>query len=444
MRKGLLALIGCLFLTGVYAQESGPTELSLSKAREYATRHSFAVRSASMDQALAKKQLNEIVAQGLPQISGAAQYQDYLEQATNLLPAEMFGGPAGEMKEMKFGMPHNANWSVTANQLIFNGSYIVGVQTAAVFKQLSEQGLQMQETEAGYLVTDTYYLALLARENCHILDSSRINLESIFLETKARWQEGFVEETDVDQLQISLTELENKTRSAERQYQITLQLLKYQMGLEQETPIRLTDQLSAIIETVNLELLVARQFQYNQNIQYQMAETREQLARKGLENERMAYLPSLNAFATYQESAQMNEMALFDSQTRWLPMSVVGVQLNVPLFSGGARLSKVSQARIELEKAQLGREQMAESLKMQAVTAQYNLKTGYEQMLNSSKNLALNKKVYGKTLEKYREGVASGLDLVQVHNSYLETEANYIASLAELLKCKNELDKLNN
>jgi outer membrane protein TolC len=257
------------------------------------------------------------------------------------------------------------------------------------------------------------------------------------------YKEGFVEETDVKQLQISVNELENNIRSLETQIQITMRLLKLQMGLELDHPIHLTEKLSdLLLSDMDIQSRMEQSFDPHENIGLQTLITREQLAGLSLKKEKTTFLPTLSAFASIQRDAQRDKFNIFDTNEKWYPTTVVGVQLSWPLFNGSAKIIKIQKAQIELKKARLQREKAESGLRLEFEQARNKLDEANDQYKNAIRNRDLAKDVYETNLEKFKEGIATSLELTQVHNQYLKAESGYLQAVSNLLTARTQLDKI--
>lgn len=423
-----------------FADES--RSYSLKEARQHALKNNRDIRKAVLGIKVANKQLWEVTATGFPQVEATAGYQNLLDIPTQLIPGEIFGGPAGSTIPVKFGKPHGANYGISVSQLVFSGSYFVGVQASRVFLQLSEQQLTRTQLEVKAAVTNTYYLILIAAENRNVLKRSLENLKKMHFEINEMYKEGFTEQTDVKQLQISLNELENGIRTLDQQIEIAHQLLKLQMGLPLDEPIALSDPLPRILNNLDPAESLGREFDVNRNTSFKAMITQEKLAGLSLRKEKMTFLPSLVAFASFQKDAYRDKFDIFDSGKDWYPTTVVGVKLSWPIFSGSGKIHRLQKAKYEYQQASLQREQVENSLHVGYQQARSALKTAQEQYQNALANRDLAQEVYDVNREKFREGLISSLELTQVHNQYLNSERNYLQSVSELLNAKTNLEKL--
>ena len=420
-------------------------ELSLKEVQEYAVRYNTAAQNARLDVAAARKKIWETTASGLPQVSAKVSYMNNLRIPTTLIPAEFLDPDAepGTFIGVKFGTQHNATLELSVDQLIFSGSYIVGLQAARIYLQLSQERLTLSEIDVKETVTNTYYLILLAEDNRETLESSLENMRKTLYETKELHRSGFTEDTDVDQLQLSVTDLENALRSIKRQIEISYNLLKFQMGFDLQKEIRLSQSLEDILKDIDSQELLETEFKLFSHIDYRMLDTQEKSLKLLLKKEKADYLPTISAFFSHSRMAMRDSFNFF-SKEKWFPSSMVGLNINIPIYSSGMRGARVAQAKLELQKAINLKKQVEDGLQLELLQSRSAFSDALEKNQGSKGNVDLAKKIYEKTLVKYSSGTASSLELTQAHNQYLTAESNYTRVVVELLAAKIRLDKALN
>lgn len=440
VRQALLFLTLVLLLANQAAATS-PVKLSLREAQQLAVDYSFEMRTARADLQIAERQIWETTAAGLPQVSASVGYNYFLDIPTSLIPAEFFGGEPGEFTEIQFGTQHNMTATASVEQLIFDGQYIVGLRAARIYRDLAEQSLQKSMLEVRKTVKETYYLALLATENLQIVRQNLQVMEKWLWETERMLEAGVTDPINVDQLQLSVSNIRNGISSLERQRLLTMNLLKYQLGLDLQTQIELTDGFESLFEKALSEMAVIESLNKDQHIDYQLAGSREALSLMVLRREQSSYLPSLSASFIRQEMAMRDGFNFFDSSKSWFPATYFAVNLNIPIFSSGMRSSQVQQARLELEKSRIAREQISKALELEMQEALANLDTAQEQYLNEKSSLELASRILTRTNIMFREGMASSLELTQANDQLLTSQSNYLSAMFEVLNAQNQLEK---
>ena len=444
MKNFLIWFISLIALITGTGYNYGQTILhySLTEAQEYAIQKSYSMQNSLTDIEIAKKRVSEITALGFPQINANLTYTNYIDIPTSLIPGEFFGQPAGTFIPVQFGTKHNAYFEASATQLIFDGSYIVGLRASKAYLALSETALQKSEIEIKETIAQAYSLVLIAEKSKSIIDSTLVTLKQSLYETKEIYKSGFIEDTDVDQLELLVAELETSQIRVQRSLELAYNYLKFQMGMEIKNVIVLTDKLDDLLKMLEPETLLNTQFDYNRNVDYKMLKSQERLAYLQLKLEKAAYLPNIISYLTFQENAQRMEFNFLEAGQQWFKTSFFGFQMNIPVFSGGNRSSKVKQAQLRIDKIKVADQQLREGLELELITARADFNNAYLIHKNKVKSLSIAKKIYQKTTEKYKEGLSSSLDLSQSYNQFLEAEAQYIESIKDLLATKIKLNKL--
>lgn len=448
LKRWFFAFLLVAALNGFTSAQSVPApadettlQLSLEEAKQFALEHSTKMKTALADLKIADKQIWEITSTGLPQVDASVGYQYYFNIPTSLVPAEFFGGQPGEFAEIQFGIEQNLNASATVSQLIFDGSYIVGLRAARIFKELAGQNMKRSEIEIRNQVTESYLLALLARENLTIVEKNLTNMERTLAETEEIFKAGFTDPINVDQLRLSVANMKNSISNLRRQYRVTQNLLKFQLGVDIESSIELTDSLDGLFETISLEAGNVASFDHENHIELKIMLSQQTMDFMAMRRQQSFNLPRLSASYTYQQMAMRNEFNFFESDQPWFPTSFFAVSLNIPVFSSGFRASKVQQAKLQLEKSKLATDQVSQSLKLQMQQAVADFETALEKHSSEKENLGLAQRILKRTTIMHKEGLATSLELTQASEQLLTTQANYLNAMFELLNAKNNIEK---
>nr|NQU92142.1 TolC family protein [Bacteroidota bacterium] len=419
----------------------GVMKFSLDGARQYAREHNYDIINSMKDVEIARKKVNETTAIGLPQIDGSIGYNDYIDIPTMLIPGEFVGEP-GTYFPVKFGLKYNLSFSATVSQLIFSGEYIVGLQATRIFVGFSQKQYDKMVIELEQKVAESYYLVLIAERNKEIIDSTLFSLRDIRDATVAMYENGFLEDTDVDQINLLISDLQATLINITNNMQISRNLLKFQIGLKLDNEIELTDNLDELLGTVDQQVLLDMPFDYRKNINYVILKNQEELAHLNMKRYKSQYLPRLYAFMSFQENAQRPAWNFFEPNEQWFKTTVLGVQMDIPLFQSGGRSSRVAQSKIKLEQIQVMDDKLKSGLEIQISTVRNNFLNAWKVYQNRKEGLDLSLNIYEKTREKLLEGVSSSIELQQNYNQYLNSEGDYVISMLELLKNKLELEKL--
>ncbi|MBK9761151.1 MAG: TolC family protein [Flavobacteriales bacterium] len=246
MRKPVLTLaIG--LVAGVFAQ--GPLSLSLQQTLDLAAQQSYTVRSSALEAQKSDARSKEITAIGFPQISGKVELQNFIDVPTQLIP-NFFSAPgsgAPEYVTAQFGVPWSMNAGLTLSQLIFDGSYIVGLRAARELKVQSQEDLQKAQADARNQAAKAYFGVLAAEEGERLTAEGIPLLEKSLRDVTAMKEAGFMEQTDIDRISIQLEQVNATKRNFKQQAEVARMLLALTLGTPQGTPITLTDKLETIL-----------------------------------------------------------------------------------------------------------------------------------------------------------------------------------------------------
>jgi outer membrane protein len=443
MKQAVLTVanfIVVIFLTSGIGQAFGSSKFTLSEAQAFALENSYFVKNTTLEITKARKKVWETIASGLPQANGTSAYNKFLNLPVSLIPGEFFGGEAGTYIPVKFGQDYSSDFGFTVSQMIFDGSYIVGVGSSQIYLDMARQSNEKTAIDIRNAVAQAYYLVLIGEENLKVMGENLENTRKMLLETTAYYENGFMEEQDVDQMKMLVKTAENEVLKAEREITIATTVLKYAMGMPFETDMELTDQLSSFV-TPLITAEVKNGFDVSAHIDYRLAATQFTAAEKLLKLEKVAFLPRLSGFYSYTKTAYGNKANLFSSDQSWYPSSLVGLSLTVPLFTSGQRVFKIHQAQIELEQAANIREQASQTIQKDYLTAIANLETAVEKYGNDVESRELAEKILSKGKIKFNNGISSSTELMQLENQYLQSHGAYIASVMQLLMSDLELKK---
>lgn len=439
MMKNILIISLISISCSVFAQKENT--FSLQQAQEYALKNNYKNQQSLLDIEAAKKRVWETTAIGLPQINAEGAVQKFIDIPTSVAPASSFDptAPEGALTTFQFGVDYSNYVGISASQLLFDGSYIVGLQAAKTYKDLSINNQAKTEIELRESVAQAYYSVLVAKKNTEIITELLASVQSILKETEALYAEGLLEEQDVDQLKLNENELKTSEGIAEGQIKFAKKLLQLQMGMDVDSTISLADELEVFVDDAKI-LSTPTAFNVNEHVDFTIVETNVKLMKLNLRKEKYSFLPSANIFFSHQQQNMNTKFDAF-SGGQFYPSTLIGASISLPILTSGSRLSKMSQAKIEWQKSKVMQKEVEQGLIYQSQLAQSNLETANETYYNQKENMDLAKKIYDKTTKKYSEGIASSLELSQAQNQYLTAEGDYIRSVLDLLTSKSELQK---
>mgnify|MGYP005990629099 FL=1 len=444
MKTPTTLFISLFICTVLFGQaEDKKTSFSLKEAKTYAAEHSYFSRSAIMDVKKAEQRIKEVTGMGLPQINASAGYNYFLEIPVQLAPASSFNpmAPADEFIEFQLGVASNMKAGISVSQLLFDGSYIVGLKASKTYRELVYAQKAKTDAEIARDVTKSYGMVLASDENLKLIIENEKQLQKMVDEADAMYEAGFMEEKDVDQLRLLLLNTQNLKIQTENQQKVATDMLKFTMGMPIKNEIDLTEKLDDIKnpfsnkdQNLNSKLVVEN------HVEYQAATVSLRAQELTLSNEKMGNYPKLYGSFAYEGNSFGNDFNHFSSGGSWFPTSVIGVQLNVPIFAGGMRHNKIQQAKVSVEQANLRLDQTEQGLFLDMASKKSAYETAINKLDNSSKNIELAGKIKKQTQIKYSEGMSSSVELTQTENQYLQSQMNYIMAVIEVIQAKADLD----
>ncbi|MFV0531069.1 MAG: TolC family protein [Flavobacteriales bacterium] len=449
--KKFVFLIIC-FLQGIYSQGLAQEDNSVSwvyrftfeEAIAYGAENNYDIKKADYDFKVAEKKVWEAISKGLPQIDGMAQYQNNLKQPITLLPGEIVGGSPGTFIKTTFGTKQTMTAGVGWNQLIFNGNYLVAIQVSKVSKRIEELTKNKTEIEVKTAVAQAYSSVIIAEENVKILEKNIEVAEKNLHESSESYKAGFIELQSVEQLELSLAQLKNAYERSKRLINISKDNLKFVMGIPVTDNITLEDTIDDMITKNLTTSLVEEKFDIENNVDYLISQKAIRSKKLLLRLNKSNALPSLRGSLNYSYTKGSKEFPLSDDEFSWYPSLVLGVNLNVPIFSSFKRNSQRQQAKIELEKAYVTNTQLEEQLELEVRTQRTSYENSVETYYVSKDNMKLAEKIYKKERIKYFGGISTSNDLRVSENQYYNTQSDYVTSVLNLINAKIALDKALN
>jgi outer membrane protein TolC len=437
--RGLFWVICFWSVTNIVSAQPGDTlSLSLEEAMEYGSVHAYQKISSEYDVASAKKKIWETIASGLPQVDFSAQYNHSIDVPVSLLPAEIIpedmrppGIDSGDKVPVSFGTAYDGSYSFSVSQMIFNGSYFVGLQATQVFLDLTRHQTTKTEIEIRDAVAKAYFLVLSARENLDAFEENLTVNKNLLKETEALYENGFRESMDVSQLMLMVRESEKQIVEIKRNEEVAMAVLRFSLGVEEQQAIKLTDILLSLSENAISGEAKNSGWSPEEHIDYKVASTNVESEKLQLKNIRAQYLPQLNAFYTYQKTGYGDEWDIFGDE--WYKSQFVGLSVSMPIFSSGMRHAQAQQQELAWEKSKNIRTQTMQQVKTQGLTALTNYNSAIDQYEIAIDSKELANDIYEKTRTKFTNGMVSSFELTQQQGQYIQSQISHVqAALAVL------------
>jgi len=431
-------------LTGItYAQEL-PDSLSLEDAITFGLINNRSIINADRDIQKAKKEKWKTIASGLPQISSEVNYQNFLEMPVSLVPAEFFGGNQGEFSELIFGTEQNMIGSLKMEQLIFDGSYLVGLQATKVYLAISENLFEKTNLEVKKMITNLYSNVLLAEYNILFLEKNKASLENNFQEIHNLFKSGFKEEESVEQIQLSLAQTNSRLKYAQNMVKIQQDMLKFVIGYPMETPLKLTDELDDIFnENLYFESAPDPDNVEN-NIDIRIASNNVKSESLKLKLEKSKALPKINAFVNQTFTGNSNEFTFTNDDQKWYASSLLGLNVKIPIFSSLGRSANTQKAKISLDQAKTNLEEVQSKIRIEVRTALNEYQFAIDNYYTEKENLRLAENIEGKNQIKYFEGMIQSFELRISQIQLYTAQNNFVSAIQKVITNKIELETLLN
>jgi len=442
LRKWLIAAAALLTLKSAQAQgaDSSAYAFSLKQAVDYALQQQTSLKNAMIDEQIAQKKVWEIAGIGLPQLSASFDFKDFVEIPTSLIPGEFFGGPPGSYIPVQFGTQYSATAGISASQLLFDGSYIVGLQATKVYLELARKQTERTRTETVVAVTKAYYTVMVGEERMKSLQANIDMLKKMSEDMKAMNEAGFIEKLDYDRITVAYNNLLSERDKVQRLLDLGNALLKYQMGMDQSARLTVTDRLADL--SFQPSTSIADKPNYAARPEYVMMQLQYEGTNLQLRRDRFSRLPSVALYGSVQAQAQRAEFDFLDSESqRWYPIGVIGFQVNLPLFGGLSNNWRIQQAKLGRDKAMNDLLFMERTIDLDVSNARAQLQNASLTLETQQKNIKLAEEIFATAKKKYEAGVGSNLEVLNAETSLKEAQANYFDALYAAIVAKVDYEK---
>jgi len=437
--KKTIAFVLVLFSTNLWGQS-----FTLKEAVDYSIAHHVQIKNAQIDIANADAKINEIKAMGLPQVNGSLNYTNNLIIQRMFIPANTFNpsAPANEVVAAEFGVKNSGFANFGLSQLLFDGSYLLGLKASSVYKELSVKSLTQSKQQTAENVSKAYYGILVNEKRKQLFSLNVGRLDTLLKETKALYAQGFVEKVDVQRLEVQANNLKTEFDNVTRLQEMAYSLLKFQMGYPMEEPIVLKDNLEQIKLNNSLVADLNSPFEYANRIEYSILKTQESLAELDLKSQKAGYLPRLILNANYGFNTGRKVVEELVTKP-WFDNATFGFAIQVPIFDGFSKKYKTIQSENNLRKVRQSFDLVKSSIDLQRNQSMISLKNSLESLKEQKENLGLANEISRVSRVKYQQGVGSNLEVLNAESSLKESQVNYFTALYNALIAKVELEKVN-
>ena len=436
MKQKILVISLVLYSLFLKSQDS----FTLNEAVEFGLINNSVAKNAKNDVKIANAKKWETIATGLPQINSFIEYNNNIKQPVSLVPAEFFGGNSGEFAELSFGTKQTIDGSVTLSQLLFDGSYSIGLASIKLYMDIAYKTKVKTDLEVKRAIISAYGNALVSKERVKILEKNLNNVKSNLDEIEKIYQSGLTELENVEQLKITYGSIKNSLDYSYKLNKTSLSLLKLIIGYDIDKELVLSNSLQDLTLKSILEKKSIENFEIDKNIDYQMALNNSKSQKTLLTLEKSKALPTLRAFIKGGYDGNNDSFKFFKSDQKWYGYSIAGVSMSVPIFSSLRRSAKTQQARIEFEKSKIDLSESKKKIIIELDNANSEYEYAVSTYNSAVENVKLAEKIERKNQIKFLEGLISGLDLRQAQIQLYSIQNQLLQSMLEVINKKTNLE----
>lgn len=442
MRLRIILFATMILLSGLsWAQEQPQqkTQYTLQECIDFALNNNQELINKAIDKEIADTQIGETLSQGLPQVNIDANVNYNFEPQKSLIDISNFdpSAPEGTEQEVSFQQKYDGNLNLSVRQLIFDGSFFVGLEASRTYKELSTKEHIKTQIDVVEAVSKAYYNVMVNEERLDLLEVNLSRIDTLLRETRLMYENGFAEKIDVSRLKVQYNNLKVQVDNTKEMLRVGRDLLKFQMGMPLEVSFELTDKLT----DVTFDAVIDEEFSYNERIEYSQLQTNQALVNLDMKNNKVKYLPNLYANFNYGYNTQTSQSSQWFQTDRWLNYGFVGATLSVPVFDGFLKSNKIQKNKLQAKQIQYSFEQLENSIDLEIKQSKINLNNALDKMAAQQENMELAQEIYNVTKLKYQEGVGSNLEVVEADADYKEAQTNYYNALYEALVAKVEVEK---
>ena len=412
--------------------------LSLTEAQDYAVETNRSLKNASLAVQKAYAQRWQTIASMLPSADLSWGYTSMMGYEMEMRTGQK-NPLTGEEIVTKIPMPDNGTLGITASVGI-NGQAIVGALLNNVAIDMQKLNLQQSEDNLRANVKTSYASVLVLQNVVTLLESSLANIEQMAEMTQRSVEVGAAEQTTADLIKVRVNTLKNNINANLRSTQLALNALKVLLDVPANTELVLTSTLEDFLSAEAVLKLLGYDFALENNLNYQLLEKNVELAKKNVHMAGWAYGPTVALAYQYSQKDYFGEKSGFNMT----PPNAVSLNISMPLWSSGKRAAGVVEKKIALEEARNTFAETANNLGIQNEQLRYNLQNGYETNMNEKDNMEVTQRVFESTTNKFNQGAASNLDLVNASNDLITAQSSYVQAVLTLVNAQVELEKFLN
>jgi outer membrane protein TolC len=418
-------------------------EFSLDQCVEFAQKNNVQVKNSLLAVEVQAQVNREIAAAALPTITTSTGVVDYTKIPTSLLPAQIFGGPAGTFIPVQFGTKFNANYGANLQQLLFDGQVFIALQARATSMKLQKQNAALTQEVIKANIYKIYYQLSASRTQLNILDANISRLNALAHDAEIMYKNGFAEKLDVDKVIVQLNNLETEKIKANNSVAIGYMGLKMLMGMPVKDSLVLTDVINE--KSLSNDILTESNFQYDVRKDFQYLSTAKSMNEFNVKRYQLSHLPTIALAGSYSKNAQRSKFDFFEGGN-WFTTSLISLNISLPIFNGFATDARIKRTKIELKQTENQIESLKNNIDNEITQAKLNYISSVATVKFQKSNMELAERVYQQTKKKFEAGMGSNTeisssqaDLVSAQNNYMNALYSALIAKVDLLKATGKL-----
>lgn len=444
----LMALAGCMVVSATAQQRH---DLTVQQAVDYAMKNSVMVKNALIDVKIQEQTNRDITSAAYPHLNGSigATYNPNIavQSFPNFIGAATYGvleqegvkngsgvpivSPADfGFIQAQFGTKYTANAGLDFSQLLFDGQVFVGLQARRTSMDWANKTVDITKEVIKANVHKIYYQLVVSKTQVDLLDANITRLQKLAHDTKAMYDNGFVERLDVDKLEVQVTNLVTEKTKVLNNVSTGFLGLKYLMGMPMKDTVVLTDTISDA--QIKDGVLEAGSYNYSDRPEYQYAELGKKLREYDVKRWKLSQIPTVSLTGNYSKNAQRDKFNFF-GKGDWFTFSSINLRINIPIFNGFSTRAKIETARLNLEKTSNQVEDLKLSIDKQVDSAKLSFSNAIVSMDYQKKNMELAERVYDQTRKKYEAGFGNSTEINQAQTDLKSAQTNYISALYDAI-----------
>ncbi len=417
---------------------------TLQDCIDYAITNNQALKIAELEKQVSKAKVGEYLSQGLPQVDASVNFNKNFTVMKTFVPSFIFDptAPEDEFTEVAFGTPYDGMIGLNVSQMIFKGSFFVGMNASKTYVELSTKEHIQTQIDVVEAVSKAYYTVLVNEIGINLLEANQSRLDSLLNDTRVMFENGFAEKIDVNRTQVEFNNVNTQLTNARKMLIISKQLLKYQMGMPVAEELEITEKLENM--EFRIEELFDLEASYQRRIDYSVLQTREELAYLNMKNNKVQYVPNIDLVMGWGMNAgvrDFNSLWKFGDSQVWPNFQVAGIAMYIPIFDGLYKSKLIQQNKLQIQQLGYQKKMLENSINLEVEDKRTSVQSNLDQLENQMENMELAEEVYTTSRIKYQEGVGSNLEVIEADNAYVAAQTNYYNALYDALLSKIELEK---